>query len=156
VLLEDRLTQALARADRQSREVAVLYVDLDGFKTVNDTWHHAVGDEVLRTVARRFAKVVRPQDTVARFGGDEFVVLCEELSDAEDAARVARRILESLGRPVHHREGRCRVGASIGVVLSDGQADAEALIERADRAMYRAKRRGGAGLEMVDLRPEAR
>jgi diguanylate cyclase (GGDEF)-like protein/PAS domain S-box-containing protein len=154
VLLEDRLTQALARADRQSRELAVLYVDLDGFKTVNDTWHHAVGDEVLRTVARRFAKAVRPQDTVARFGGDEFVVLCEELSDAEDAARVARRILESLGRPVHHREGRCRLGASIGVVLSDGQADAEALIERADRAMYRAKRRGGAAIELIDLRPE--
>jgi diguanylate cyclase (GGDEF)-like protein/PAS domain S-box-containing protein len=154
VLLEDRLTQALARADRQSRELAVLYVDLDGFKTVNDTWHHAVGDEVLRTVARRFAKAVRPQDTVARFGGDEFVVLCEELSDAEDAARVARRILESLGRPVHHRVGRCRLGASIGVVLSDGQADAEALIERADRAMYRAKRRGGAAIELIDLRPE--
>jgi len=154
VLLVDRLTQALARAGRQSRELAVLYVDLDGFKTVNDTWRHAVGDEVLRTVARRFAKVVRPQDTVARFGGDEFVVLCEELTEADDAGRVARRILKSLSRPIRHREGHCRLGASIGVVLIDGHTDAEALIEEADRAMYRAKGRGGAGIELVDARAE--
>jgi diguanylate cyclase (GGDEF)-like protein len=149
VLLVDRLTQALARADRRARDVGVLYVDLDGFKTVNDTWHHAVGDEVLRIVADRLADVIRPEDTVARFGGDEFVVLCEELTDAADARLVAERILRAVARPITHRAGRCRLGASIGVVLADGHTGAEALIERADRAMYAAKGRGGSAIEMV-------
>lgn len=149
VLLVDRLTQALARAGRRARDVGVLYVDLDGFKAVNDRWRHAVGDEVLRIVADRLAQVVRPEDTVARFGGDEFVVLCEELPDSSDALRVAQRILEAVARPIRHRAGTCRLGASVGVVLADGDSSAEALIERADRAMYVAKARGGAGIEMV-------
>jgi diguanylate cyclase (GGDEF)-like protein/PAS domain S-box-containing protein len=149
VLLVDRLSQALARADRRGRALGVLYVDLDGFKAVNDTWRHAVGDEVLRTVADRLAKVVRPEDTLARFGGDEFVVLCEDLAGAADARRVARRILRAVGRPIRHRAGTCRLGASIGVVLADGRSSAEALIEQADHAMYVAKGRGGAAIEMV-------
>jgi diguanylate cyclase (GGDEF)-like protein/PAS domain S-box-containing protein len=148
-LLIDRLQQALARADRQSRRLGVLYVDLDGFKAVNDTWHHAVGDEVLRIVARRLAAAIRPEDTVARFGGDEFVVLCEELNDAEDALLVAERILEEVARPIRHSAGTARLGVSIGVVLADGPAGAEALIELADRAMYRAKHRGGSAVELV-------
>ena len=152
VLLIDRLQQALARADRQARRLGVLYVDLDGFKAVNDTWHHAVGDEVLRIVARRLAAVVRPEDTVARFGGDEFVVLCVELADAEDALRLAERILEDVSCPIQHSAGTSRLGASIGIVLANGQATAEALIEQADRAMYRAKHRGGSAVELV---PEA-
>ena len=149
VLLIDRLQQALARADRQARRLGVLYVDLDGFKAVNDTWHHTVGDEVLRIVARRLAAVVRPEDTVARFGGDEFVVLCEELSDEEDALRVAERILEEVSCPIQHSAGTSRLGVSIGVVLASGQAGAETLIEHADRAMYRAKHRGGSAVELV-------
>ena len=149
VLLVDRLTQALARADRRARDVGVLYVDLDGFKTVNDTWRHAVGDEVLRIVADRLAQVVRPEDTVARFGGDEFVVLCEELAGSDDALQVAQRILDAVDRPIRHRAGTCRLGASVGVVLADGHSSAEALIERADRAMYVAKARGGSAIEMV-------
>ena len=150
VLLVDRLTQALARADRRARDVGVLYVDLDGFKAVNDTWRHAIGDQVLRIVADRLAKVVRPEDTVARFGGDEFVVLCEELVDAADALQVAQRILEAVARPIRHRAGTCRLGASVGVVLADGHSSAEALIERADRAMYVAKARGGAAVELAN------
>jgi diguanylate cyclase (GGDEF)-like protein/PAS domain S-box-containing protein len=149
VLLVDRLTQALARADRRTCRLGVLYVDLDGFKAVNDTWRHAVGDEVLKTVAERFVRVVRPQDTVARFGGDEFVVLCEELTGAEDAVEVAERILDEVSRPIRHRAGTCRLGASIGVVMAEGGTNAEALIEAADRAMYSAKRRGGASIELV-------
>jgi diguanylate cyclase (GGDEF)-like protein/PAS domain S-box-containing protein len=149
VLLLDRLRQALARADRQARRLGVLYVDLDGFKTVNDTWHHAVGDEVLQIVARRLAAVVRPEDTVARFGGDEFVVLCEELNDAADALRVAERILEDVSCPIQHSAGTARLGVSVGVVLAEGQGGAEALIEEADRAMYRAKRRGGSAVELA-------
>jgi len=149
VLLVDRLIQALARADRRGRDVGVLYVDLDGFKAVNDTWRHAVGDEVLRIVADRLAQVVRPEDTVARFGGDEFVVLSEELADSDDALLVAQRILDAVARPIRHRAGTCRLGASVGVVLADGYSGAEALIERADRAMYVAKARGGSAIEMV-------
>jgi diguanylate cyclase (GGDEF)-like protein/PAS domain S-box-containing protein len=151
VLLIDRFRQALSRAGRQPRRLAVLYVDLDGFKAVNDTWHHAVGDEVLQIVARRLAGVVRPEDTVARFGGDEFVVLCEELADDADAVRVAERILEEVSSPIHHSAGTCQLSASIGAVLAGtgGSMSAEALIEEADRAMYRAKYRGGSALELV-------
>jgi diguanylate cyclase (GGDEF)-like protein/PAS domain S-box-containing protein len=153
VLLVDRLTVALARADRQARRLGVLYVDLDGFKVVNDTWRHAVGDEVLRTVAQRLTAAVRPQDTVARFGGDEFVVLCEDLADGDDACQVAERVLAALHRPIPHRAGTCQLTASIGVVLADGQLDPAELIEAADRAMYRAKRRGGASIELAEVGP---
>jgi len=155
VLLIDRLDHALARADRRAQTVAVLYVDLDGFKAVNDTSGHAVGDEVLRIVAERLAGAVRPEDTVARFGGDEFVVLCEDLADPGDALRVADRILADLGRPIQHGSGLARLSASIGVVMADGPGSGAALIEAADEAMYRAKRRGGAAVELVgevDLR----
>jgi diguanylate cyclase (GGDEF)-like protein len=91
---------------------------------------------------------------VARFGGDEFVVLCDELADPADALQVAQRILEAVARPIRHRAGTCRLGASVGVVLADGHSGADALIERADRAMYVAKARGGAAIEMAD--PERR
>jgi diguanylate cyclase (GGDEF)-like protein/PAS domain S-box-containing protein len=149
VLLLDRLNHALARADRKARTLAVLYVDLDGFKAVNDTWRHAVGDEVLQVVADRMTAAVRPEDTVARFGGDEFVVLCEDLKDPADAVQVADRLLEELRRPIPHRAGICRLSASIGVVLADGPTSSTVLIEAADHAMYRAKRRGG-GVERAD------
>jgi diguanylate cyclase (GGDEF)-like protein/PAS domain S-box-containing protein len=147
VLLMDRLAQALARADRQGRTVGVLYVDLDGFKAVNDTWRHAIGDEVLQVVAERLSGAVRPEDTVARFGGDEFVVLCADLADTTDAVRLAVRILDELCRPIHHRAGSCQLAASIGYALADGPTTGAALIEEADRAMYQAKRRGGAAVE---------
>jgi diguanylate cyclase (GGDEF)-like protein/PAS domain S-box-containing protein len=153
VLLLDRLTVALARADRQGHQLGVLYVDLDGFKAVNDTWRHAVGDEVLRAVAKRLTAAVRPQDTVARFGGDEFVVLCEDLTGRDDAFQVAERVLEALRRPIPHRAGTCQLAASIGVVLADGQRDPADLIEAADHAMYRAKGRGGASIEFSDVGP---
>jgi len=149
VLLGDRLDHALARADRRGRWLGILYIDLDGFKAVNDTWHHAVGDEVLRIVAERLTGAVRPQDTVARFGGDEFVVLCEEVADTADALRVAERVLEELSRPIRHRAGTSRLAASIGVVLANGATTGALLIEAADRAMYRAKRQGGAAVELA-------
>lgn len=148
VLLLDRLGQALARAGRRSHRLAVLYVDLDGFKVVNDTWGHAVGDAVLRAIAGRLAGVVRPEDTVARFGGDEFVVMCEGFTGVAEARELAERILVMVAQPVPHRDGVAQVGASIGVVLAAGHLGAADLIEDADRAMYRAKRRGGAGIEI--------
>ncbi|HVW34265.1 MAG TPA: sensor domain-containing diguanylate cyclase [Acidimicrobiia bacterium] len=146
-LLTDRLDHALAGTERKARQLAVLYVDLDGFKAVNDTWHHAVGDEVLRTVAERLSAAVRPDDTVARFGGDEFVVLCEDLAGA-GAIRVAERILAEVSRPIRHRAGAAHLTASIGIVLAGRPTSGVALIEAADRAMYRAKRRGGNALEV--------
>jgi diguanylate cyclase (GGDEF)-like protein/PAS domain S-box-containing protein len=149
VLLLDRLSVALARAARQGRQLAVLYIDLDGFKAVNDTWRHAVGDEVLRTVAGRLAEAVRPQDTVARFGGDEFVVLCEDLAGVDDARQLAARTLDAIRRPISHRAGSFRLSASIGVAMAGGQREPADLIEAADRAMYRAKRRGGASIEVA-------
>jgi diguanylate cyclase (GGDEF)-like protein/PAS domain S-box-containing protein len=148
VLLLDRLGQALARADRRSRRLAVLYVDLDGFKVVNDTWGHTVGDAVLKAIGGRLAAVVRPEDTVARFGGDEFVVMCEGFTGIAQARELAERILVAVGQPVPHRDGVAQVGASIGVVLAEGHLGAADLIEDADRAMYRAKRRGGAAIEI--------
>ena len=150
VLLADRLDQALARAEREPRTLAVLYVDLDGFKAVNDTWRHAVGDEVLRIVAERLTGAVRPEDTVARFGGDEFVVLCENLKQPTDAVQVAKRILYEVRRPIRHRAGTCELSASIGAVLADGKAAGPILIEAADHAMYEAKRRGGGVVELRD------
>jgi diguanylate cyclase (GGDEF)-like protein/PAS domain S-box-containing protein len=153
-LLLDRLDHALARADRRAGTLAVLYVDLDGFKAVNDAWGHAVGDEVLQTVAERLTGAIRPEDTVARFGGDEFVVLCEDLTEPFDAIRVARRILEELCRPIGHRTGTCCLSASIGFALAEGPTTGTALIEAADHAMYRAKQRGGAAVELAGgIRP---
>ena len=149
VLLVDRLTQALPRSDRHGRRLAVLYVDLDRFKMVNDTWGHGAGDEVLQVVAERLTAAVRPEDTVARFGGDEFVVLCENLAAPEDALRVADRILRDLTVPIEHRAGRCRLSTSIGVVLAEGHTAADELIDAADQAMYGAKHGGGAAIQIV-------
>ena len=153
VLLVDRLDHALAGADRKRRQFALLYVDLDGFKAVNDTWLHAAGDEVLRIVAERLSGAVRPEDTVARFGGDEFVVLCEDVADAAGAVRAAERILDELSRPIRHRAGTSRLTASIGVVMAGDPTSSAALIETADRAMYRAKRRGGGAVELEPSAP---
>ena len=148
VLLLDRLDHALAGVDRRIRRVAVLYVDLDGFKAVNDRWHHAAGDEVLQIVADRLRRAVRPQDTVARFGGDEFVVLCEDVADGAAAVGVAERIIDELALPIRHRAGLSRLTASVGVVLAGAGTGSAELIEAADGAMYRAKRRGGGTVEV--------
>ena len=146
-LLIDRLDHLLAGGDRKDRRLAVLYVDLDGFKTVNDTGHHAAGDEVLQIVGERLRAAVRPDDTVARFGGDEFVVLCANLATEDDALVIAQRILDELRLPIVHRAGTWCLSASIGVVMAGPTSSSAALIEAADRAMYRAKRRGGALVE---------
>jgi diguanylate cyclase (GGDEF)-like protein len=127
-----------------------LYVDLDGFKAVNDSWGHAAGDDVLRAIAARLAAAVRPEDTVARFGGDEFVVLCEGVSGGGEAMELAGRILAAVARPVPHGAGAAELSASVGLVVSDGRTGAAELIEAADTAMYRAKRGGGDAVEIVE------
>ena len=139
-LLMDRLSVALARLGRQGTAVGVLFIDLDGFKEVNDVHGHDVGDELLISVAARLRHEVRDGDTVARFGGDEFVVLCEDLVRIEAAEPLARRLAEAVAQPVSSGELRLVVHASIGVVVEQNPAtSAEALVKRADAEMYRVK-----------------
>jgi diguanylate cyclase (GGDEF)-like protein/PAS domain S-box-containing protein len=143
-LLSDRLELALAQARRSQRGMAVLFLDLDGFKAVNDGWGHAQGDALLRDVAGRLAGALRTGDTVARIGGDEFTVLIPELPHEEGAAEVSRKILRELQRTFRLGSSECRVTASIGIAIypRDG-GDADALLRNADAAMYRAKLAGG-------------
>ncbi len=142
-LLMDRLSVALARLGRQGTAVGVLFIDLDGFKEVNDAHGHTVGDELLISVAGRLRREVRDGDTVARYGGDEFVVLCEDLVRVEAAQPLARRLADAVAQPVSTGERLLVVQASIGVVVEQNPAtSAEALVERADAEMYRVKPRG--------------
>lgn len=152
-LLLDRLQVALARAQRQGGSGALLFIDLDRFKQVNDSLGHAAGDKVLQETYRRLVACVRESDTVARFGGDEFVVLLPETSQEEDGLAVGRKLLAALAAPfpLAGREGPpIGIAASIGVAGFDSAAlSAEALLERADRAMYRAKSEGRATVVAV-------
>ena len=143
MLLTDRITQAISSAHRNGRTLAILFLDLDGFKQVNDSLGHAIGDELLRSVATRLTACVRHSDTVSRLGGDEFVVLLSELKHAEDAATSANKILTALTAPQHVAQHELVITASIGLSIcpADGQ-DAETLIKHADTAMYQAKQSG--------------
>ena len=140
MLLEDRLRQACARLRRGSRSVTVMFVDLDAFKDVNDRFGHAAGDEVLVTVGRRLQSVVRDVDTVCRYAGDEFVVLCEDLEE-DDVDGLEERISAAIGETMVLSSGPLRMGASVGAATTqDPSADAAALLAEADAAMYREKR----------------
>ncbi len=142
-LLEERLRAVIARDTRTGESTAVLFLDLDGFKHVNDEHGHATGDQVLRSVARRLSGAVRPSDTVARLGGDEFVVLIEGATQ-ESVAVLVERLHEVIGRPIGQLG--LRVGVSIGVALSTrGQLPPNVLLGEADRAMYEHKREHRAG-----------
>jgi diguanylate cyclase (GGDEF)-like protein len=147
-LFLDRLEHSLARARRSERGVSVLYIDLDGFKTVNDSLGHAVGDELLVAVGERIATIVRDADTAARFGGDEFAVLLDEYVGAEIPAMVARRVLDAFKDPFEVRGRPIYVSASIGI--SAGIETAEHLLRNADLAMYRAKSRGKGRFELFE------
>jgi diguanylate cyclase (GGDEF)-like protein/PAS domain S-box-containing protein len=151
VMLTDRLEQALARVRRRERMFALLFVDLDRFKTVNDTLGHTVGDQLLVEAAARIQSAVRETDTVARLGGDEFVVLCEDIEGVHQAADFAERILTSLEAPFHCGTDESRVSASIGMALSaDGTEPADVILSNADIAMYRAKGNGRSRYELFD------
>ena len=141
-LFEDRLAHALAGARRHDHPIAVLFLDLDDFKTINDSLGHAVGDELLRTVARRIAAEVRVTDTAARLGGDEFAVLLETMDEDTNADAIAARLLEALRAPIHIGGRELRVSASVGLARSDGDAGVEDLLRNADTAMYAAKDAG--------------
>ncbi len=150
-LFMDRLAQALHRLDRQERVLAVLFVDLDRFKAINDRFGHAAGDETLLAVGERLREVLRPHDTVARLGGDEFVVLCEDLEDDSAAVRVAERVLAALERPIECRDHTVVSSASIGIALTRrSDTTPDALLRDADMAMYRAKETGRNRIELFD------
>jgi diguanylate cyclase (GGDEF)-like protein len=144
--LLDRFNYAIAIARRTGTQLALLFVDLNNFKQINDTLGHAVGDQVLRLAARRLASAVRGSDTVSRHGGDEFLILLTDVSHATDIAQIAVKLIAALGPPTRVGEHVLRLTASIGISLfpADGE-DAHTLIERADAAMYRAKRSGLGG-----------
>lgn len=148
VLLEDRLTQAVAHADRDGRLFALMVCDLDRFKTVNDSLGHHAGDELLQEVARRLTGLVRTVDTVARLGGDEFVLLVTSIEDTDDAKRVAAKAIEVLQAPVRIAGLDVHTSPSIGIAFypSDGTT-IEALTAHADAAMYCAKQRGRGNVQ---------
>jgi diguanylate cyclase (GGDEF)-like protein len=142
-LLDDRLRQAVNLAQRRDTRVAVMLIDLDDFKRVNDQLGHRAGDAVLREVAHRLVGCVRKADTLARQGGDEFVVVIPDLAQEADCQVVAEKILRAL-EPVFRADGsEFRIGASIGISVFPGDAgDGDALLRNADAAMYRAKQVG--------------
>jgi diguanylate cyclase (GGDEF)-like protein len=141
--LAERLRHALQRTKRAEATVAVLFIDLDNFHHTNESLGHHAGDELLRVSAARIDEDLRPGDTVARFGGDEFVAVCEDVGSAEEAMEVAERLRLLLAEPIPLATGVAQVTASIGVALPDRpDRSAEALLQAADRAMYEAKAAG--------------
>lgn len=146
-LLQDRLQHALAKSKRLGTETAVLFVDLDNFKDVNDHYGHVAGDAVLTDLGRRLRTAIRPGDTIARFGGDEFVAVCEDV-DRESVVLVAQRILEAIRMPITTGAAEHRMSASVGIAL--GGAGAEVLLDRADVAAYRAKSAGRGRIEVFE------
>ena len=148
-LFADRVGHAVARREGPGRMLAVMFVDLDDFKTVNDSLGHAVGDELLVHVAGRIRECLRPEDTAARLGGDEFAVLIEDLADDAEASDIAGRLVEVLEQPLHIGQSEVSVRASIGVVIEmSGVAEADMLLRNADVAMYTAKNRGKGRFEI--------
>jgi diguanylate cyclase (GGDEF)-like protein/PAS domain S-box-containing protein len=141
-LLIDRMTHALAVSERSNQPIGVLFIDLDGFRTINDTLGHPAGDTALTKVAERLTAIVRPGDTLARIGGDEFLMLCAGTDGARGATAVARRILDAFAQPFVLEGREIEIGASIGIATSMGSEDPHQIIENADTAMYEAKHEG--------------
>jgi diguanylate cyclase (GGDEF)-like protein len=158
-LLDDRINQALAACRRHHTILAILFIDLDGFKAVNDLFGHSVGDLALRELASRLAEARRRTDTIARFGGDEFVVVCPDVESVDVAFRMAEVMLAELSRPVVISSTEHRLTASIGIVVTDpgdNQVTADALLRDADLAMYGAKAEGKATWRLFDETMRAR
>jgi diguanylate cyclase (GGDEF)-like protein len=157
LLLQERLEHAARRAQRSRSDLAILFIDLDRFKQVNDEHGHHVGDELLIAVAQRLTSLARPGDTLARVAGDEFVFLCEDMRSDADVELLAGRVDAAFAEPFALSRSAIAVSASVGVAFS-GQSDAipERLVDEADQAMYQAKRSGGARHQVIDLREALR
>lgn len=142
-LFYDRLTQAIARSNSSNKLLAVMFMDLDKFKSVNDTYGHDAGDALLRTFADRVRKLIRESDTFARLGGDEFTLIAENLNDIHDAENIAAKINEAARREFDINGLKLQVGASIGIALSHGEkTEAADFLNLADKALYDVKRAG--------------
>ncbi|OHX14623.1 diguanylate cyclase [Chromobacterium sphagni] len=152
-LLSDRLHMALAQAQRKRCGVALLFMDLDGFKLINDNLGHRAGDKVLWQVAQRLSNVVRQTDTLARIGGDEFVLLLSDLDDnAEEIANtVAQKCIAVFDAPFLIAGNACTLGISIGIALGDGLSTSDSLLQAADQAMYHVKKSGHSGSEIIRI-----
>jgi diguanylate cyclase len=166
VLFDDRLAHAVARLDGKLANpgtrrradigthphdrIAVLFVDLDGFKPINDSFGHATGDKVLAEVGRRLCHSARPCDTVARLGGDEFVLLIDSVQDSNDCVRFAKRLLQALSEPLSIGEQRVQISASVGIALYPDHGSLDELLAHADAAMYAMKRTGGGGYTIFE------
>lgn len=143
LLLRDRIDHSLQNALREGSEAAVLFLDLDRFKGINDTYGHEVGDGLLKEVAKRIKNLVRKEDTVSRYAGDEFVVFMENIPDAKNPAKLAQKLIDTFNAPVYIKGYRLKISISVGISLfpQDGH-DTDTLIKNADAAMYRAKKEG--------------
>ena len=155
-LLLERLEHALLRSGRLGYPVAILFIDLDRFKSVNDNHGHLVGDDLLVAVAERMASLIRPGDTLARLSGDEFVIVCEAISEKLQIHLVASRIVEALASPFKIDHVLVELSASVGIAFSaEDEDDPEQLLREADIAMYQAKRRGGGTHQVIDVREQS-
>jgi diguanylate cyclase (GGDEF)-like protein len=155
-LLLDRLNHWARRAERDQSAAAVLFVDLDNFKVINDALGHEQGDRVLCAVADRLRQELRPRDTIARVGGDEFVVFCEDVTSEHEAVAMVDRLVRALDAPFDLGNETRHATASVGIAFGDGTVEPEVLIRNADAAMYRAKERGRARFELFDNEMRAR
>jgi diguanylate cyclase (GGDEF)-like protein len=152
-LLLELLDHALQRSHRTGKSTAVLFLDLDGFKAVNDTYGHGVGDHLLVAVTRRLSHLLRPSDTMARLHGDEFVILCEDLDTPDQAGDIATRLLNAMAVPFALATARIEMTVSMGIAFADHHHhDPKQVLRDADTAMYEAKRRGGGGQQVFDPR----
>lgn len=144
MLFHEHISQAIREARRHDHRVGLLFVDFDGFKRVNDTYGHDIGDRLLHQIGRRLQQVLREGDSVARFAGDEFLVTLTQLTDVHEASVVARKVLAAFEAPFELNEHTVTTSASIGIAFfPDDAANASELLRRADAAMYRAKEQGG-------------
>lgn len=150
-MMQERLKNTLQRSERRGEDVALIFIDLDGFKMINDSYGHTVGDNLLIAIGERLVDVVRPGDTVARFGGDEFVILCERIQDVDAIAVIAERIVEAMRKPLHLDEIELYATVSLGVAVGNGKThQPEELLRNADAAMYMAKEQGRDGWKIFD------
>jgi diguanylate cyclase (GGDEF)-like protein len=154
-LAKDQFSFALNMAHRYRKIVAVMFIDLDGFKGVNDTLGHDAGDYVLKQVAGRLLSCVRETDTIARIGGDEFLLIATELNSPDDAARIAEKVIRFVSQPLSFNAQQATVGASIGIALYPNHGkDVDQLIKQADEAMYGIKKSGKNNFAFTDQPPK--